>query len=340
MIRILSRLLVRVAIVVASLAWAGFVFTQTVGDPGRGEQIAAAVLDDDQARAEIVAPISASVMRTAGLPPELRPVVDAEVDRGLRDPRGAQAFIDPFAGSWARLLGEDDPRPPEFDIAPLLAQLTVIAPPDTDAGRIAVPGVPLPRARLGWMDGVRSTISVSVLPLALVAAGLFAAAFAIGDRRRVLRRLGAWAVTAGLVWVALPPLAAWAARRWAPGADSVIAAALDEATSGLLVIALGLVVGGVAVFASSFAVAPTRAASSPSHSTRRRTSSGAASRSEPRRRAPAPVTRAMPASPGRTIDRTAEMPVAGASSDPPSQPVVDPAVDDDRDALWDYYGSS
>jgi hypothetical protein len=84
---ILSRLLVRIAIVLATLAWAGFVFTQTVGDPGRGERIAAAVLADDAARAEVVAPVGASVMRTFGLPPELRPIVDAEVDRALRDPR-------------------------------------------------------------------------------------------------------------------------------------------------------------------------------------------------------------------------------------------------------------
>ena len=99
---ILSRLLVRVAVVAASLAWAGFVFTHTIGDPHRGERIAAAVLADDAARGQVVAPITNSVMTSTGLPAEQRPMVALEVDRLLRDPSGEAAFIAPFAGSWSR----------------------------------------------------------------------------------------------------------------------------------------------------------------------------------------------------------------------------------------------
>ena len=160
--RILSRLLVRVALVLASLALVAFVFTQTVLDPSRGERVAAAVLSDPAARAEVTAPVTRAVMSTANLPPEQQAVVEAQVDRLLGSPTGARAFVDPFAGAWARLLGEDDPRPNEFDLAPLLSQLVAetgsvpdgVAVPD----RLPVPGVPLPRVELGWMSGVRSEI--------------------------------------------------------------------------------------------------------------------------------------------------------------------------------------
>lgn len=256
---ILSRMLVRVAVLAASLAWGGFVFTQTVGDPGRGEEIARAVLDDDAARAEVVAPITDSVMQTTGLPPDQQPVVAAQVDQLLQDPQGVQAFVDPFAGSWSRMLGEDDPRPTDFDLAPLMDEIAQIAGTAGDAiaqsplpTRLPVGDVPLPRASIGWMDGVRNTISIAVGPLAILAAALFVIAFLIGERARVLRRFGVWAISAGLMWVVVPPLLVWAATRWAPGADSVVAAALDAATSGLLGVALLLVVGGVAAFVVSY----------------------------------------------------------------------------------------
>lgn len=308
-------------------------FTQTVGDPGRGERIAAAVLDDPAARAEVVAPITSSVMSTTGLPPEQQPFVASQVDALLQDPRGAQAFIDPFAGSWARMLGEPDPRPPEFDLAPLVAEfaaLTGAAPPV--AQQLPVPGVPLPRAELGWMDGVRRGIDAAVVPLALVAAGLFAAAFIIGNRGWVLRRLGAWAFGAGLLWVVVPPLAVWASRRWTPGADAVVAVALDESTDGLLPVALALVVGGVAAFAASFTipahrdVAPAPVPAEPPHRVRRE------------RRATSPVP--VPAQ-RHPVEHTREMPVvaptpptAAATTRVPTHPQPE-----NPDDLWEYYGS-
>ena len=240
-------------------------FTHTVGDPGRSERIAAAVLDDDAARAEVAAPIADSVMRSTGLPGDQRVAVEQQVDLVLQDPRGAQAFIDPFAGSWARMLGEDDPRPTQFDLAPLLADFQSVADaaaaanpgstPFTVPATLPVGGVPLPRAQLGWMGGVRRGVDASVIPLALIAAALFGLGFAIGDRARTLRRLGAWGFGAGALWVIVPPVVVWAAGQWAPGADSVVAVALREATSGLRVAALALVAGGVAAYAASFTIA-------------------------------------------------------------------------------------
>lgn len=318
-------------------------FTQTVGDPGRGERIAAAVLDDPAARAEVAAPITSSVMQTAGLPPEQQPFVASQVDALLQDPRGARAFIDPFAGSWARMLGESDARPPEFDLAPLIDEFTALTGAATPAvQQLPVPGVPLPRTELGWMRGVRRGIDGAVVPLALVAAGLFAAALIIGNRGWVLRRLGVWAFGAGFLWVVVPPLAVWAARRWAPGADAVVAVALDESTDGLLPVALALVVGGIAALGGSFAV-PARRDPGP-----------APAPVEPRRernvrreRQPAfDMTAPVAAPAARPVDRTREMPAApapapaAATAPPPATtriPTQPPP--DNPDDLWDYYGS-
>lgn len=343
------------------MAWAGFVFTQTIGDPGRGERIADAVLADDDARGEVAAPITDAVMRTAVLPPAQRPLVAEQVDRLLQDPNGARSFVDPFAGSWARLLGEDDPRPAEFDLAPLLDQLVAgdgSVPASQVADRLPVADVPLPRTQLDSMGSVREAISVSLLPLALVAAGAFIGAFVAGERRRVLRRLGIWAVTAGLVWVVLPPTLVWAARRWTPGADAVLAVALDEAVSGLLPVALGLVIAGVVVIGGSFVVAPEgeRRPTRQPRDTARRTGSwpDAAQPAAPEtRQTPAtrqtPVTRQAPVT--RQTPVTRQAPVAAgsavdAAADPTTQmpattrPPTSGQPDEDRDALWDYYGSS
>lgn len=357
--RILGRLLLRVAILAASLAWAGFVFTQTIGDPGRGERIATAVLADDDARAEVAAPITSAVLRTTALPVEQRPLVADQVERVLRDPDGAQTFIDPFAGSWARMLGEDDPRPAELDLAPVLVQLGATLPDGvgTGADQLPVSGVPLPRVELDWMSGVRSAISTSVVPLTLVAIGAAVGAFLTGDRRRVLRRAGIWAVAAGSAWVVIPPVVVWAARRWAPGADAVAAVAVDEATSGLLPATLALVAAGVAAMGLSFAVSPARVRpmSGGSAPSRRGTtvSAGRAAAATPPGHAPAPATRPMPTT--RPITSTREMPQVGGAGGQDERTVElpatirtaagptsdgEPATEDDRDALWDYYGST
>ncbi len=266
MLRAVSRLVVRLAIVAASLAWAGFVFTNTVGDPGRGERIATAVLEDDAARAEVVAPIASAVVRNAGIPATQQPAVAVQVDALLQDPATARTFVDPFAGQWARMLGADDARPVDYDVGPILDQILAATPgvgvPVGDQGAaiasdaLVVPAVPLPRAQFDWMVPSRNTVTRATAILASLAAVGFAVGFAIGDRRWVLRRVGAWATLAGAVWVVVPAVAVWAARRWATGADSIIAVAVEEAVSGLQATSLVLLAAGLVAFAGSFTAVP------------------------------------------------------------------------------------
>jgi hypothetical protein len=355
MARIVSRVVVRLAIVAASLAWAGFVFTNTVGDPTRGERIAASVLADDDARAEIVDPITSAVVATTGLPPEQRSFVSGRVDELLRGPSGARAFIDPFAGSYARMLGEDDPRPAEFDLAPLVDEVVVgvpgLDPTTLPTQRFEIPTVPLPRAELGWMSGVRSGVSAATTGLAIAALIGFAVGFAIGNRRWVLRRFGLWAAFAGAGWVVVPFLVSWAARQWASGADSVIAVAVEEALSGLRVTAILLCAVGVAAFSVSFAPlgvpVPAGRGAEPAPVRRGRRAGSAAATPRPSSATANQQTTvhsaASPVGPDGPQARsmpTAEIPETRRSGPAPSADELDTAVfgdDEQRDPLWEYY---
>jgi hypothetical protein len=210
---------------------------------------------------------------------------------------------------------------------------------------LPVSGVPLPRVELGWMSGVRSAVSAAVLPLALMATVLFAIGFALGDRAWALRRLGIWAILAGAFWLVIPPLLVWMARRWAPGADAVVAVALDESTSGLLPVAIVLVAGGAGALGASFAVTPAHDRT-PSGPGRRRmpaiatTPPPARPRSAPIAKRPTGTTAEMPAvpaadpSPTPTAQTTtAELPTQRS----PEPPHPQRRPDDDDDPLWEFY---
>lgn len=346
-------------------------FTNTIGDPGRGERIAAEVLADDDARAEIVAPITEAILTTTPATPEMETLIAEQVDAILLSPTGAQAFIDPFAGGWARMLGEDDPRPTSFDLVPLTDDIVAAVPgleaADIPTTRFDVPDVPLPRTAVGWMGDLRDIVANATLVLAGLAAIGFVVGFAIGDRRWVLRKIGLWATFAGAGWVLIPLLLTWAASRWASGADSVIEVAVREGVSGLRTTALILMLAGIACVVASFVpavnrllapreAAPINPADLPVEKRRR-----SPDQPRPRHRVqtrpavdddyrPEPAT-PQPARPHHPVEPTAEMPeirrrreAAARLHQPPVPPVTELPVDSpdaDRpgdDDLWDFYG--
>jgi hypothetical protein len=59
--RTLSRLLCTLAILAASVAWIGWLFLHTAGDPNRSDRIAHAILDDPRARQEVAADIAKGI---------------------------------------------------------------------------------------------------------------------------------------------------------------------------------------------------------------------------------------------------------------------------------------
>lgn len=330
------------------MAWAGFVFTQTVGDPSRGPRIADAVLADEAARAEVAAPITSAVMSSTGLPAEQRPFVAAQVDRLLLQPEGRHAFAETFAGAWARMLGDDDGRGTVLDVTPFLDDIAGAVPgldPALIPAEAAVPAtVPVPDDDLAWLATLRRLVEASTIPLALVAVAGAGVAFVLGDRGWVLRRVGIWAVVAGGGWLLVPAVAVWATRRWATGADAVISVAVEAAVSGLRPAAIVLVAGGLAAFVVSFFdVFPSAA-----RAARPAPARYAPAAPEHRQRPvapPSPAARAVPArspagdrwEPGpRTVSPTQEI-VYRPPPPVPRPPVVPADPADDGDDLWDYY---
>lgn len=306
------------------------------------------MLADPEARAEVVAPIASAIVTSNGLPPDTQPFVTAQVDRVLRDPAGARAFIDPFAGSWARMLGEDDPRPTEFDLVPLVDVLVATTPGLDAAGvptdRFVVPAVPLPRSDVPGVGAARRTIAATTIPLAVLALAGLAVGLVSAERRWALRRFGLWAVLAGAAWVALPPMITWAARRWATGADSVIAVAVEEGVSGLRPVAVALAATGLVMYAGSFllptpierpqperrpepAGVPRRTAAAPARST---VSTASRTTAIPTAASAASTASSTPAP-------TAAMPTADMPADRRPAAASDSDTSDGSDPLWDYY---
>jgi hypothetical protein len=191
-----------------------------------------------------------------------------------------------------------------------------------------------------------------VAPLALIAVGLAVASYLVGDRRRVLRRGGLWAIISGAVWIVLPPLLVWAARTWATGADAVIATSLDEATADLRVAALAMTLAGAGLVAGS-AFVPSVAGERPTRVTV--VDPPVAARPAAPDAVPARPTTPRPARP--PIDATRPLPTTTpAGTHPartptaPGRPAAhepDPAQDTgvvdggdpdvDSESLWDYY---
>jgi len=256
---ILSRVLTALALLAASVAWAGFVFLRTVGDPQRSSRVARAVLDDPAARAEVARQLSGAVVgavEAAGLPagdPRLAGMLDAM----LTDKRLTDALLEVVSSAHATALGETPTRPTRLDSGVvtlvLRDQLAALDPRLAAAvPEIATDPIELPTVEVPGIGSARSVLADAVGPLAIVALVGAGAAFALGGRARVLRRVGVWAVGAGLLWVVVPRLAVWAAERWLIDLAATARAVVEATSAGVTSAATGLVVLGVGCWWGGF----------------------------------------------------------------------------------------
>ena len=159
-----------------------------------------------------------------------------------------------FAAEHANLLGVEPKQVAAIDTALLVdvvsqalgaanpklaAQITAAAPKS-----IALPDVEIP-----FVASTRRFATAAVPRLALAAFALIGIAFLVGDRPQVLRRAGAWAFGAGLMWVIVPRGVIWASDKWAPGNAAVVRAVLHGATGVVTALATLLLLGGASLFA-------------------------------------------------------------------------------------------
>ena len=301
--------------------------TRTVLDPGRSEDIADALLEDEAVRDQLEANIAGGVR--AALPPGT-PVDSATIDAGaetaLASPAVELLVRDALVRSHQAFLGEGEaPRSIESEAFGASARDAVVAErPELDGVLPPAPSieVPLPTERLPNLGPVRRGLLTAVPLLALVAgAGVVLALVVTTDRRRVVRRAGFWAIgLSGFVLVfayGIPALA----QRFAPDQAQVVAAlvsALAAATRGPALVLAGT---GVAAVVTSvvWRRAPARAAAPPAPA-------------EPRVRRPGRdggPRRDLPR-PGRRPPTTASPPRPGPSV--PTPPV--PTAGSDRTSVW------
>jgi hypothetical protein len=250
--RTAPRLTVSLAILVASLAWGGWVFLHTVGDPHRAERIAHAILDDAEARDELAKPLADQLVSAASLDPSQRDLVAATISDILSDPRIIGNITDAIGSVQANALGIDDPRPTVIDVgmltslvrehlAPISPQLAALIPPSTE--KLELPHVESPAIRNLY------TLAHTWTPwAALVSILAFIALIIWGDERVTLRAFGIWGISAGLFWAIGPRIGPWIAGMVAPNYNALAHATVNAVSKQLTIAATFLLVFGVLCF--------------------------------------------------------------------------------------------
>ncbi len=255
--RMASRLLTSVALLCATLAWAGWVYLHTIGDAARSEDIASAVLSDEASSAQLASSFALQIVRASGIDRSNIDLVEGSVAAALSDPRVTTNVISALGAAHANALGIDDERSTTIDtnamVAAVRERLAVVSPeiaaqlPDG-----VVPEITLPKFHPPGVSSLRTAADTATTLLAIVAAVLMAVAFAFGDRRGALRRAGIWGVCSGALWALVPIGVVAAARAWASDVDAIVEVATRESTSGVMPVAIALVLGGIVAVVLSF----------------------------------------------------------------------------------------
>lgn len=247
--QVITRIVISIALLCGSFAWSGWVFLHSVGDPHRAERIATSILDDPNARAEVAAPLASQIVENFGLPATDKATIASTVADVLGDPAIVGNFIAAFGSAQANALGVDDPRPTTIDAGALVkavrTRLAVTQPglaaliPDTTAS------IDLPKVQSPVIGRLRSLASTWTVYLGLISLSLLVALMIFGDRRRVLRSYGIWAILTGAFWAIGPRVAPWFAHQAAPQADALIGATIAAVAGPITLAATILVVSGI-----------------------------------------------------------------------------------------------
>lgn len=254
--RALAAAVLGISLWIGSLAWTGFVLTRTVLDPGRSEDVAEALYDDDVVRAQLTENIADAI--EASLPAEApvsRPAIEHAATQVLESPAVKAVFVDALVQTHAAFLGEGD-APDAVEAGAFggaARQAIVEGRPGLDAVLPESPElrIPLPTDRVPNLGPVRDVIDAAVPVLAGVAGvGTLLALLVTSNRPAVVRRAGFWAIglsAAVLVFAyGLPALA----ERFAPDQSRIVAAlvgAMAAATRGPALALAGTGIGAIAL---------------------------------------------------------------------------------------------
>jgi len=110
-----------------------------------------------------------------------------------------------------------------------------------------LPSIPirLPTAEVPIVSHVRATTDAWVPRLFAIAIVCFLGALVFGNRVRIVRYAGIWAILAGLFWMATPTWVSWASDAWVPGHQAVVHALFRGVGGSVHAAAIDLIVMGV-----------------------------------------------------------------------------------------------
>ncbi len=239
--RSITSVVCLVAVACASFAWTAIVYLRTWADPGTPARVVTAVLDDADARDEVVAPLRRQLSSGTDLL-QAGSSIEAAIDVALADPanreRIATAFAPPDGTGGVQ---------PGAALDVLVAAVADVDPAVAD--RLVDVGPEMALPDVSSISSLRSTAQRWAWRVALLALGLFAAAFAAGDRRLTARRYGWWATGTGLMWWLGPALLTAAARRWVPSFDATTSVVVEAYVGPVRPWAIGLACSGAVAFA-------------------------------------------------------------------------------------------
>jgi len=248
----LTRLILSITLLCASIAWGGWVFLHSVGDPHRAERIAMAILDSPEARDEIAAPFTDQLVNYAPLDAESQAKLREVVSDVLADPRIVDNFVAAFGSAQASALGIADSRPASIDVGQMVEivreHVAVQFPELATQIPATTEKIEIPKVTTSAIGDLRDLANTWTLWLALLSFGSLVALMIFGDRRVVLRSFGFWAIITGAFWAIGPRLVPVLAHGYAPQADAVIKAMINAVATQITTTATILVICGILAF--------------------------------------------------------------------------------------------
>ncbi len=252
--RSLSALILGLSLVLASMAWAGVALTRTALDPGRSEELADQVFENDRLRGALV---SVLADRLEALLPEgvalPRQLLEELADRTLDDPAVQLLVRDGLVEVHQKALrgDETDTTLHATAVGTAARNVLVAERPELDS---VVPDAPamrvqLPTAGLSVLGETRDAVeSASIVAAVLSGMGALLALLVTRDRPTTLRRLSTWSFgTAGgwlMLAVGVPRLIAALAPN-----QGVVAGAIATVLFGAVVKPAALLaIGGVVIW--------------------------------------------------------------------------------------------
>lgn len=261
-----AGLVLGLALVIASISWAGFIMSRTVLDPGRSERLAVQVFDNEELRSVLVTRLAESL--GDALPGEVvvpSQTLELAASLALDNPE-VQRLVRTAIVDTHKAALEGNAEPVVIDSSILsnaLFDSLVQTNPNLETIVPVVPStsVELPTSGLNFLGSIKGFADRVTLLAALAAlAGGSIALMVTSDRPSVLRRVSFWAFGAALFWLIVGFGVPLLAGLIGPTSSAVTTAAVDVFFGAMITPAMVMAgVGvGLAVTSVAWASAATR----------------------------------------------------------------------------------